>query len=106
MYQDGYLYVADYFGGLVVIDASDPANMTQVAQVIPRGADRCVKVIVDGTHAAMLDQYDGIFVFDISNPTSPAILEQIELPEPQDMIFSGGRLLVTDEARGLMIFQM
>ena len=105
-YQDGYLYVADYFGGLVVIDASDPTQMTQVAQVVPRGADRCVKVNVDGAYVAMMDQYDGIYVFDVSNPLSPILLEQIELPEPQEMIFSGGRLLVADEARGLMIFQM
>ena len=105
VYQDGYLFVADYFGGLVVIDAADPTNMTLAAQVVPRGADRCVKVIVDGTFAVLMDQYDGLFVFDVSVPTSPVILEQIDLPEPRGMEFSGGRLLVTDESRGLMIFQ-
>jgi hypothetical protein len=106
IYQDGYLFVADYFGGLVVIDAADPTNMTMVAQVVPHGADRCETVIVDGVYAVLMDRYDGLFVFDVSNPLSPFILEQIELPEPRGMAFSGGRLLVTDESRGLMIFQM
>lgn len=106
VYQDGYLFVADYFGGLVVIDAADPTNMTLVAQVIPRGADRCEKVIVDGAYAVLMDRYDGLFIFDVSDPTSPVILEQIALPEPRGMTFSGGRLLVADESRGLMIFQM
>ncbi len=85
VYQDGYLFVADYFGGLVVIDAADPTNMTLGAQVGPRGADRCEKVIVDGADAVLMDRYDGLFVFDVSNPTSPVILEQIALPEPRGM---------------------
>jgi len=105
VYQDGYLYVADFFGGLVVIDAHDPAALTVVAQVIPRGASRCTKVIVDGDIAAVLDDFDGIYAFDISVPTAPADIELIALPEPSGLAFSGGRLLATDEDRGLLIFQ-
>ena len=105
IYHDGYLFIADYFGGLIVMDASNPRSLTQVAQVIPSGATRCEKIIVDGDEAAVLDSYDGIYVFDISVPTAPVVIDRIDLPEPQGMTFYGGWLLVTDEARGLLIFQ-
>jgi hypothetical protein len=104
-YSDGYLYVADYFGGLVVIDATDPGQMVQVAQVVPEGASRCEKVIAEGYMAVVMDSYDGMYVFDVSVPASPVLLDIIELPEPTGMKFYNGWLLITDEARGLLIFQ-
>ena len=104
-YQDGYLYIADYFAGLAVVDASDPTALNLVAQVVPHGASRCEKVAVDGTTAAVLDSYDGIYVFNISIPEAPIVIDRIDLPEPQGLAFSGGRLLVVDAAEGLMIFQ-
>jgi len=104
-YQDGYLYVADYFGGLVVMDAHNPRALALVAQVIPRGASRCTKVMVDGDIAGVLDDFDGIYVFDISVPAAPVDIDLIALPEPSGLAFSGGRLLATDEDRGLLIFQ-
>ena len=104
-YQDGYLYIADYFAGLAVVDASDLTSLSLVAQVVPQGANRCVRVAVDGTTAAVLDSYDGIYVFNISIPEAPIVIERIDLPEPEGLAFSGGRLLAVDAAEGLMIFQ-
>ena len=104
-YQDGYLYVADYFNGMTVIDASNPDSLVQVAQIRPSGASRCEKVSVSGTKAALLDTYDGIYIIDISVPSSPSAVELIALPEPTGMSFSGDRLLVTDQDLGLLIYQ-
>jgi hypothetical protein len=105
VYQDGYLYIADYFNGLIVMDASDPANLRIVAQVSPRGVSRCTKVAVEGETAAVLDDFDGIYLFNISVPSAPVYTDLITLPEPSGLLFYNGLLLTTDEALGLSIYQ-
>ena len=105
VYQDGYLYVADYFNGLAIINATNPDSLVLVSQIRPSGSSRCEKVIVQGTVAALLDTYDGIYVIDVSVPSSPSIIDFIALPEPTGLAFDGDRLLVTDEDQGLLIFQ-
>jgi hypothetical protein len=105
VYQDGYLYIADYFNGLIVMDASDPTNLQVVDQVTPRGASRCTKVAVDGETVAVLDDFDGIYLFNISVPYAPVYMDLINLPEPSGLSFYNGLLLTTDEALGLSIYQ-
>jgi hypothetical protein len=105
VYQDGYLYIADYFDGLIVMDATDPADMSIVAQVTPKGASRCTKVAVDGETAAVMDDFDGIYLFNISVPYAPVYLDLISLPEPSGLSFYNGLLFATDEALGLSIYQ-
>ena len=105
VYQDGYLYIADYFNGLIVMDASEPSNLQVVAQATPRGVSRCTKVAIEGETAAVLDDFDGIYLFNISVPSAPIYMDLINLPEPSGLSFYNGLLLTTDEALGLSIYQ-
>jgi hypothetical protein len=105
VYQDGYLYVADYFNGLAIIDATNPDTLVMASEIRPSGASRCEKVVVQSTTAAVLDTYDGVYIIDVAVPTHPSVIDLIKLPEPTGLAFYGDKLLVTDEDQGLLIFQ-
>jgi hypothetical protein len=68
----GYLYVADYFGGLRIIDVSQPTNPNEVGFLddpghIARG------VAVSGGFAYVTDGDLGLRVIDVSNSTAPSV---------------------------------
>jgi hypothetical protein len=64
---------------LIVFDVSDPAAPTSVASVYtgtPYGGD---DVTVEGDLAYLVVGYAGLWVVDVANPTSPAILGSLDL---------------------------
>jgi hypothetical protein len=98
-----YVVVADrYFA--TIVDASDPVNPVIVASLIIDGADRLVSVEVDGNQAALLDEADGVYIVDLSNPSDPKMVQEIKLSEPTSICTDNGRLYITDEQQGLLIY--
>jgi hypothetical protein len=98
-----YIIVADrYF--VTVVDASDPANPEIVSSLTIDGADRLVSVEVDGNHAAVLDEADGVYIVDLADPANLKMVQEIKLSEPSSICADNGRLYITDEQQGLLIY--
>ncbi len=101
-----YIYVADYGNGVQVIDASTPPSASIVASVMPVGSSRLERIAADGDYVFVLDANDGIYVIDVSNPLTPAEVQLIELPEPSAVVARDGKVYVTDNYSGLLIYGM
>ncbi len=86
-YQDGYLYIADGAGGLAVIDARDVNNPVYLTSWKQDHVDHILDVSVLDHRMVVMDQYDGFFFFDISDPTSPEYLGEYEVREPGGVVF-------------------
>ena len=71
-----YAYIADSYGGLQIIDVSDPAS-----PVFPTGGTNgnfdtdgtAYEVYVSGNYAYMADWDNGLQIIDVTDPASPVL---------------------------------
>jgi len=99
-----YLLVADFVHFTVVYVPNVDSPVVAKTLTIP-GADRLVRVVTDGNYAILLDDVDGIYVVDISTPTDPQFVQSISLPEPSGVTATNGKVIVSDEQLGVLIYQ-
>lgn len=98
-----YLIVADqYF--LTIVDAADLMNPVLVTKLIIPNADRLKNVGIDDHYAILLDEYDGVYVVDISDLANPQLVQEIKLVEPSSLDVDNHRIYVTDEQIGLLVY--
>ncbi|WP_227748325.1 carbohydrate-binding protein [Oerskovia douganii] len=94
-FQGRYAFAGNY-GGFTVYDVADPTNPQQVAQVVCPGSQNDISVYGDllvlstdssrsnascdnvGQSAVVKDSWEGVKVFDISDPTSPQYVSAVE----------------------------
>ncbi|HUD02656.1 MAG TPA: hypothetical protein VMR46_01370, partial [Candidatus Paceibacterota bacterium] len=93
-----YAYVADYQGGLRVIDITNPAVPTTVGSnssyIASPAADA---VVVAGKYAYVADQNFGLVIFDVSNPAAPNAVGTYALSgTTQSLALSGRYLYIND----------
>ena len=71
---DGYAYIVNYNQGLSIIDISIPSSMIEVGYIST--GDWASDIAVNGSYAYVTQTYGtgGIFIIDISVPTSPQIV--------------------------------
>lgn len=98
-----YIFVADRFH-VTVVDASAPESPRIAAVLSIPNADRLKKILIDGDYALVMDEYDGVYVVNISNPLAPEYIQRLDLLEPVSIAVSNGRLYVVDEALGLVVY--
>ena len=67
-----YAYVADYAGGLQLIDVGDPASAHVVGSVATGG--RAIDVVVAGTTAYVASEAYGVEIIDVSIPERPRVV--------------------------------
>jgi hypothetical protein len=102
-WRGSYLFVADRYH-LTVVDASTPAEPRIVATLTIPSADRLTSVALSGDYACLMDDNDGIYVADISDPSNPKYAQRINLTEPAAIAVSGNRLYAIDESDGLLVY--
>jgi len=72
-----YAYLADYgFGGLLVLDVSNPAAPVYVGEYDLPGR-MMYAVRVSGEYAYLADRNNGLYVFDVTDPTAPEIVSSL-----------------------------
>jgi hypothetical protein len=99
--SDNYAYVADGYGGLVIIDISNPAVPTLVGSYDISGA---YDVKVSGSYAYVAGCSDGLVIVDISNPATPAFIGSYNTAgNAYDVEVSGNYAYVADYDNGLVI---
>ena len=91
--------------GLVVIDASDPAAMTEAATFKTHGSIRGVRVF--GDTAYVFDDGEGLLFMDVTDPTNPVRVGNYYSPAELRRIDKVGDLLyVTDAWNGFTILDV
>jgi hypothetical protein len=93
-----YAYVADSYGGLQVIDVSDPARPQWVGGYDTSGSAQ--GVAVSGNYAYVADSYGGLQVIDVSNPANPCRVGSYNTPGVAvDVAVSGHYAYVAEGGR-------
>ncbi|MEW6078043.1 MAG: hypothetical protein AB1724_09545 [Thermodesulfobacteriota bacterium] len=105
----GYYWLTEegYDSGLQVIDVSDPANplMAGQAELPPTFADlkRVQSLTLAGDYVYVADLYNGMVVFDISNPATPEIEAVCYIPSALDVAVSGNYAYLVCAGYGLQV---
>ena len=104
-----YMYVADYAGGLEIVDISDAANPTEVgAWGAPEGhaaMDVAVDIEASSTYAYLAYYGGGVRKIDVTTSTSPnEIASSTEATSAQAIFLSGDYVYVADYSQGIKIF--
>ncbi len=73
--REGMLYVADYNGGLRVIDVADPTLPVEIGHLDIGGV--CRGVALTGDVALVAADGAGLVLVDISDPTDPRLVSQV-----------------------------
>lgn len=99
-----YAVVADYTGGIRIIDITDETDPVLVGSLIPEKAGDVENVEVVGDTAYFTDKYDGIFAADISDPAEPIQIGHYNAPAPNNIfVREDHTIFVADEDRGILI---
>jgi len=116
-----YLFAGDedWDGHLRVLDVTDPAKISQVAELVGREEVSLHKLVLVGTHLYVSYYQEGLRIFDVSNPLHPVQTAYYNTWRASDVgrgdsFYDGvaglqvpgdGFIYVTESARGLMIFR-
>ncbi len=100
-----YAYVADMYGGLQVIDFTNPASPTLAGSYDT--PDRAVSVFVSGGYAYVAESESGLQAIDVSNPASPTLTGSYDTPDYARGVFvSGSYAYVANSRLGLPIINI
>jgi hypothetical protein len=102
-WKGNYLFVADRYH-LTVVDASTPSEPQVIATLTIPSADRLTSVALSGDYACMMDDNDGIYIADVSNPHDPKYVQKFDLTEAAAIAVAGDRLYAIDESDGLLVY--
>jgi hypothetical protein len=102
-WRENYLFIADCYH-LTVVDASTPSEPRIVAMLTIPSADRLTSVALSGDYACMMDDNDGIYIADISDPLAPQYVQRIDMTEPVAIAVAENRLYAIDESDGLLVY--
>ncbi len=109
--DSGYLLVATRDNGMLVVDVHDPQQPTQVANMPSplhlRSINIVHDILVDGQRAYVSQGAGGVYVFDMSSPTQPELLQIIGVPgQAKNMVLYDNLLLVSVGTKGLFIIDI
>ncbi|MBD3187741.1 hypothetical protein GF325_12975 [Candidatus Bathyarchaeota archaeon] len=76
-----YLYCADYNGGILTYNVSDPANVFMLANYTPSGACRAVAIVGSVLYATFMNP-NKLVTLDLSTPANPTYIDEISLSGP------------------------
>jgi hypothetical protein len=110
--ENDYAYVAEGYGGrgLMVLDISDPYNIDSVG-CFPISEGTTWNVYIKGNYAYVCAhlrptlQWDRIYVLNISDPMSPALVTYYDTPGcPRDVFVDEPYVLVAEDT-SLLVFE-
>lgn len=97
VFKDGYSYLAAFDSGLQIVDIQNPDNLSLTAEDSTATVASGVTLSADGNHAFVADKWNGVRVFNISNPASPSHLLAVDTPvSALDVERVGNYLYVAD----------
>lgn len=106
VHQDGdYLYVADWFEGLQIVDASNPSKPFSVSNVPVKGW--VIDAMIRDGYAYLCTVNQGLMTVDVRDPSHPKALncDQSALA-PEAAAYGRGCLYVADFNFGLIVYDL
>jgi WD40 repeat protein len=99
-----HLFVADHQSGLQIIDITDKVHPRIVGSIKPPNVDDVLKVVSLGDTALFIEQYNGVYAVDCSNPTAPRLIAWYDTPDPQNISVreSDRTVFLADLSEGLL----
>ncbi len=104
---NGYGYVAAGYGGLRVINATDPDEINQASVFDPPSSADAVCLDVQHPYVFMADEYDGFYNVYVANPGRPSGFarsrptgEAVDILRDEDLAF------ILDKTAGLRLFDV
>lgn len=93
--SDQYLYAVLLYGGLQILDVSDPAHMIRIGsiQTDPGG---CNSITVENETAYLGCNAGGLWVVDVHSPDSPQILSHFKTGLPISLAKKGDYVYLSD----------
>lgn len=98
----GLICVADGLDGLTVVQAADPGNPSIVGQLQEIGFVRSVAML----GSIVLVGADSLYAVDLSEPSSPVILDRIEAFDCSRIVVDGTRAYVASTYYGILIIDI
>lgn len=106
-FENGRLYLACGYFGLVTVDVSDP-DSPQVVSVLHKGP--IDKVVFDGTGkvAYAVTQTANFFVLDMAKPETPKVKNTLTIQKgvANDIVRVGNMLVVAGGPRGVLVYSI
>ncbi len=104
-FLDGhYLYVADGYSGLQVMDVSDATDPSLVGTVNTPGY--AYRVEVSGNYAYVADHSGGMRVIDVTDPTNPAAVGNVATTNDALGLTISGNMVMVAQGEYLQIFDI
>lgn len=101
-----HIIVADYQAGISIVDVTDKDNPVYVKSLLPEKVDQVFEVEAVGDTVYFLDNYNGIFATDVSDPLNPYIIGRYDTPAPMSIFVDDDNLIyVADEDLGMLILE-
>ena len=75
-FYDNKIYVADYNGGLRIVDVSDPSAPREISAIEKIGT--AIDLVLDGNYAYIAAGNSSLIIIDITDPSNPVKLGQLE----------------------------
>ena len=95
-----WLYAANYYGEMITVDTSDPANLVNMGVLAIPGDGYPLNMEIYGDTIYLADYYVGIIAIDISVPQTPAIENTFGGTASAGLDLVGNKLYVTDYDTG------
>jgi hypothetical protein len=89
---------------IVMVNVDDVTHPRVVSTLFIPSANTLRKVAVDGQYAMVMDDLDGVYVVDISDPSNMKYVQLLGMSRPTSVCSNGGKVYVTNEVTGLVIF--
>ncbi len=101
-----YANPANGFGGLKIIDISDPTCPTKIGQ-FDDGGGKAWNIYISGNYAYVADHNDGLKIISIADPTNPTEIGQFDDGgKTHDIYVSGNYAYLADGFGGLKIIDL
>lgn len=107
--SNGRAYLAGGVTGVIVIDVSDPADISQIDSFPLPGAlgiTYAMDVYVAGNYIWVADLYNGVHVVNYENPENPKYIKGLTLAGARDIMVDGNDMYVSLEGGGVGIIDI
>ncbi len=103
--SDSVAYVADGFGGLQIVNVSNPVNPRIIGSADTPG--NAEDVFVSDGKAYIADGESGLQVVDVTDPANPKIIGSADTPgNAEDVFVSDGKAYIADGESGLQVIDI
>ncbi len=99
--SEGIIYVTKLNSGLSILDASEPAQMSLIANYYINGDTKNIQVVDD--LAFVSNSRNGLMIFDVSNPSAPEPISSIEINEIDKLHVEGDCVYVGTDTLLVMV---